>query len=93
MQIEILRPARFAIRAAHVEAAEGLDADECARALTIDVEVAHAKFPARLGDVGGRAAEQAARQRKPRGVRPFDGLVKVPGAHDRRRRAALPNLN
>src|SRR2546423_1465442 len=45
---EVVAPARLRVRAAHLEAAERVRADERARALAVEVEIADVKLAARV---------------------------------------------
>src|SRR5664280_37820 len=76
-ETEVVAPAGLAVRAGHVEAAEGVDADERARALAIDVEVARAEALFRLGDPHAVPAEVRAREAVLARVRELDGVVEI----------------
>src|SRR5688572_6195730 len=59
---QVVAPPRLAVRAAHVEAAEGVAADHGARALAVQVEVADVEALAREGELVTVARPDRARQ-------------------------------
>src|ERR671933_1548511 len=74
---EVIAPARLRVGAAHVEAAEGVCADERARALAVEVEVADVELAARALQLLAVVRVDRAGQAVLRVVGDPDGLVEV----------------
>ena len=84
---QIVRPAGLGAHARHVKAAKGLPVHQGACAAAVEVQVAHAEFPARLVEMLGAAAEHGTGQGKARVIGPGQGLIKIAGAHHGQHRA------
>ena len=52
-QVKVIRPARLRIRPAHVESAKRMRSHHRARALAIQIEIAHVKLPRRVVQLRG----------------------------------------
>src|SRR5436305_1889145 len=74
---QIIFATGFSAAAAHLESAEGMTADDCTGARTVDVNIAGFQLRLDTLDVGGTAREKAARQRIISAVGDFDRFIEV----------------
>src|SRR6059058_5775304 len=82
-EAEVIAPAGFRVCAAHVEAAEGVRADERARALAVEVEVADVELAARalqLRAVYTNDREKLERARREFHVNPYSVSLAIRSA-------------
>ena len=78
----VARAAGLGADAAHVEAAEGLPADDCAGAAPVEVEVADAETLPRFVEVRWLPRKHATRECELRIERDFEALGERPDSHD-----------
>src|SRR6187551_1780923 len=84
---QVVRPAGLVADAAELEATERMAADDRARRLAVNVQVAGAKGGPARGDVARVARVQTAGEREVGVHRYLDGLVEAPGVKDAEDRA------